>query len=153
MKSVCSNCGGELMHGDALGACSRCGHALTGALWTLEPPSRRFIAGRGSGRSRLVLQIVAGMLAGGVASFVLFGLIEAEREAEHARSASSTSTLGTPTLATAKQALRPTPVTGLSPSKNAPAGPAITGNAPLLHANAPARPLGALANTDGGGTH
>ena len=142
MKSVCSNCGGELMHGNALGACSRCGHALTGALWTLEPPSQRRIVGRGGGgRSRLFLQVAAGMLAGGVASLILFGLIEAEREAsQHAR----------PAISTSQQALRPAPGTGLSPSKNAPASPALGGGAPLLHANAPARQLGALANADGG---
>ena len=143
MKSVCSNCGGELMHGDALGACSRCGHALTGALWTLEPPSRRRVVGpSGGGRSRLFLQIAAGMLAGGVASFILFGLIEAEREAsQHER----------PTISTSQQALRPAPATGLSPAKNAPAISVVSGGGALLHANAPARPLGALANADGGG--
>jgi hypothetical protein len=143
MKSVCSNCGGALMHGDALGACSRCGHALTGALWTLEPPSRRRVVARsGGGRSRLLLQIVAGMLAGGVASFILFGLIEAEREAsQHAQ----------PAVSTTRQALRPASATGLSPGKNAAAVPVVGGGAALLHANAPARPLGALANSDGGG--
>lgn len=144
MKSVCSNCGGELMHGDALGACSRCGHALTGALWTLEPPSRRRVVARSdAGRSRIFLQIAAGMLAGGLASFVLFGLIEAEREA---------SQQAQPTIAASQQALRPAPATGLSPGKNAPAVPAVSGGAALLHANAPARPLGALANSDGGGS-
>jgi hypothetical protein len=144
MKSVCSNCGGELMHGDALGACSRCGHALTGALWTLEPPSRRRIIARsGAGaRSRLFLQIAAGMLAGGVASFILFGLIEAEREASRAQ----------PSISTSQQSLRPAAATGLSPGKNAPAVRAVSGGAALLHANAPARPLGALANADGGGS-
>jgi hypothetical protein len=143
MKSVCSNCGGELMHGDALGACSRCGHALTGALWTIEPASRRNGGSSGgSGRSRLVLQVAAGMLAGGFASFILFGLIEAEREAsQQARSV----------VSTVQQALRPAPATGLSPSSGSPAGPGVSGGAPLLHANAPARALGALAN-DGGGS-
>jgi hypothetical protein len=41
MESRCSNCGGPLARGNALGACSRCGHALTGANWELMPPSRR----------------------------------------------------------------------------------------------------------------
>jgi hypothetical protein len=83
------------------------------------------------------------MFAGGVASFILFGLIEAEREAsQQAR----------PSVSTTQQALRPAPVTGLSPSKSGPAAPAVVGGAPLLHANAPARPLGALAHADGGGS-
>jgi len=41
MQSRCSNCGGLLARGTALGACYRCGHALTGANWELLPPSRR----------------------------------------------------------------------------------------------------------------
>ena len=165
MKSVCSNCGGELVHGSALGSCARCGHALTGALWTIEPPSRRIITSSGvtsgavtsSGgtRSRLIAQVVAGVLAGCVASVILFGLIRAENEAAGS------------SVHTSQHALRPAPgSTGLSPAKNAPGtsgndnlGDNLRnnlgnnlGNAPLLHANAPARALGAIANTDGGGT-
>jgi hypothetical protein len=141
MKSVCSNCGGALVHGNALGACSRCGHALTGALWTLEPPSRRRVAGHSSPRVRLVMQIVAGMLAGGIASFILFGLIQAEREAMRH---------DTRRLGTTQQALRPAPATGLSPGTALPGGASLTSGTSLLHANAPPRPLGALANADGG---
>jgi hypothetical protein len=166
MKSVCSNCGGELVHGNALGACARCGHALTGALWTIEPPSRRSVTSSSvtsssvtsssvmsssvmsSGtRSRLVAQVVAGLLAGCVASVILFGLIRAENEAAESH------------VQTSQHALRPAPgSTGLSPARNASGTPGNSvakslGNAPLLHANAPARALGAIANTDGGGTH
>ena len=175
MKSVCSNCGGELVHGSALGSCARCGHALTGALWTIEPPSRRIITSRsattsgvtssgvtsgavtssGGTRSRLIAQVVAGVLAGCVASVILFGLIRAENEAAGS------------SVHTSQHALRPAPgSTGLSPAKNAPGTSGndnlgdnlrnnlgnTLGNAPLLHANAPARALGAIANTDGGGT-
>jgi hypothetical protein len=145
MKSVCSNCGGDLVHGNALGACTRCGHALTGALWTLEPPSQRIISRKG-GWSRVGLQVLAGVFAGCVASTILFGLIRAEQEAsaEKARA-----------IITTQHALRPG-ATGLSPGSDAPQGTAITfsGSGPLLHANAPARPLGAIANinpdADGG---
>lgn len=121
MKSVCSSCGGELMH-DALGACSRCRQALTGAPWALEAPSgHRGVGGDGGGWSRLVLQIAAGMLAGAVASFVLCGLIEAEREA--ARHAS-------PALSRRQQALRAAPATGLSAARNAAAVPAVNRGVP-----------------------
>src|SRR5262245_37660630 len=58
MKSVCSNCGGKLVHGNALGACTRCGHALTGALWTVAPKStRRGPAGPNKEASRLGTQV------------------------------------------------------------------------------------------------
>lgn len=125
------------MHGEALVACSCCGHTLTGVLWTLEPPR---VLGRG-GPSRLFLQITVGLLAAGVASFVLFGLIEAEREAlQHAA----------PALSTRRQALRPAPPTGRLPGKNAPAVAVVNPGA-SLHPKAPARPPEGLANPDGGG--
>lgn len=72
MESRCSNCGGLLARGSALGACYRCGHALTGANWELQPPSRR---------ARRPLLHTVWLIAGGTvvgagiaaASFALFG--------------------------------------------------------------------------------
>ena len=201
MKSVCSNCGGDLVNGNALGACTRCGHSLTGALWTLEPPSQRRISPRPSGAGasagwRLGAQVLAGVLAGCVASVILFGLIRAEQLADRGRSnggdnvgavtggsvtngavtsggvtsgplagspVAGSPVAGSPVAgssgaddadervsATSQPALRPGPSTGLSPSKHAAVVPAgFAGNSPLLHANAPARTLGALADGTG----
>ena len=72
MESRCSNCGGVLARGSALGACYRCGHALTGANWELQPPSRR--VRRPS--LHTVWLIGGGALIGlgiAAASFALFG--------------------------------------------------------------------------------
>jgi len=87
VKSVCSNCGGKLLHGDALGVCARCGHVLSSASWALPPPppSSRARASRAGG-ARLAGQVLAGVLVGSVAGIAVLGLMRADRQHDTASS-------------------------------------------------------------------
>jgi hypothetical protein len=111
MESRCSNCGGVLARGSALGACYRCGHALTGANWELLPPSRPL--------SRPSLH-TAWLIGGGAligigiaaASFALFG--DEEEAPQRVRVPNITVSVG---------ALAPASTAPGSPAQSSPSAP------------------------------